>query len=155
MTDTIYRADAIGAVCRDCTMELYGKEECEVYKSGNCGSVNAISAPPSAEADPTVIRSRTFMPTKDFREWAKRIREVNPNAVVIPCDAEVVSAEAVQGEWKQTEINGYKYAVCDQCHLLADMVEKDGKFVMSMANADDEYANYCPNCGARMKGGAE
>ncbi len=37
------------------------------------------------------------MPTKDFKEWAKRIRETNPNAVVIPCDAEVVSAEAVQG----------------------------------------------------------
>ena len=33
------------------------------------------------------------MPTKDFNEWAKRIREVNPNAVVIPCDAEVVSAD--------------------------------------------------------------
>lgn len=52
---------------------------------------------PSAKAEPTVIRSRTFMPTKDFKEWAKRIRETNPNAVVIPCDAEVVSAEAVQG----------------------------------------------------------
>ena len=52
---------------------------------------------PSAEAETTVIRSRTLMPTKDFKEWAKRVREVNPNATVIPCDAEVVSAEAVQG----------------------------------------------------------
>ena len=42
---------------------------------------------------PTVIRSKTLMPTKDFKEWAKRIREVNPNAVVIPCDAEVMSAD--------------------------------------------------------------
>lgn len=49
---------------------------------------------PSAEAKPTVIRSRTLMPTKDFKEWAKRVREENPNAVIIPCDAEVVSAEA-------------------------------------------------------------
>ena len=57
---------------------------------------DAIKALPSAEAEPTVIRSRTLMPTKDFKEWAKRIRETNPNAVVIPCDAEVVSAEA---EW--------------------------------------------------------
>ena len=44
---------------------------------------------------PTVIRSKTLMPTKDFREWAKRIKEVNPNAVVLPCDAEVPSADAV------------------------------------------------------------
>lgn len=50
----------------------------------------------SAEAETTVIRSRTLMPTKDFKEWAKRIRETNPNAVVIPCDAEVVSTDAVE-----------------------------------------------------------
>ena len=49
-----------------------------------------------AEAGPKVIRSKTLLPTKDFKEWAKRVRETNPNAVVIPCDAEVVSAEAVQ-----------------------------------------------------------
>ena len=49
---------------------------------------------PSAEAEPTVIRSRTLMPSKDFKEWAKRVRETNPNAIVIPCDAEIVSAEA-------------------------------------------------------------
>lgn len=51
----------------------------------------------SADDEPTVIRSRTLMPTKDFKEWAKRVRETNPNAVVIPCDAEVASADAAQG----------------------------------------------------------
>ena len=55
-----------------------------------------IKALPSAEAEPTVIRCRTLLPTQDLEEWAKRVRETNPNAVVIPCDAEVVSAEA---EW--------------------------------------------------------
>lgn len=49
----------------------------------------------SADAVPTVIRSKTLMPTKDFKVWAKRIREENPNAVIIPCDAEVVSADSV------------------------------------------------------------
>lgn len=41
-----------------------------------------------ALSEPTVIRSRTLMPTKDFKEWAKRVRETNPNAIIIPCDAE-------------------------------------------------------------------
>ena len=54
-----------------------------------------IKDAPSADAVPTVIRSKTLLPTKDFKEWAKRIKEVNPNAVVIPCDAEVASADAI------------------------------------------------------------
>ena len=49
----------------------------------------------SAEVKPTVIRSKTLLPTKDFKEWAKRVRDGNPNVIVIPCDAEVVSADAV------------------------------------------------------------
>ena len=64
------------------------------------------------------------------------------------------SAERV-GEWKPIEIKGYPYVTCDQCGMLADMVDYDGKLVMSMANANETYANYCPNCGARMKGGTK
>lgn len=105
---------------------------------------------PSAEAEPTVIRSRTFMPTKDFKKWAERIREVNPNAVVIPCDAEVASAE-VQGEW--IGYNADKedwlrtdgtpiFLVCDKCHGI-------------VINNGSAHWNFCPNCGAKMmtKGG--
>lgn len=50
--------------------------------------------------EPTVIRSRTLMPTKDFKEWAKRVRETNPNAIVIPCDAE----EAVLNKMLEDEM---------------------------------------------------
>ena len=60
------------------------------------------------------------------------------------------SAEPKRGEWKPIELNGYPYMTCDQCGLLADMVSKDGEFVMSMANADEAYARFCPNCGAKM-----
>jgi hypothetical protein len=117
MTDTIYRADAIEAVAEDLASALnVSKDETRELAE------HALSALPSAENSnaktqnsnqetqksngdliyraedrPTVIRSRSLMPTKDFMEWAKRVRETNPNAVVIPCDAEVVSAEAVQG----------------------------------------------------------
>ena len=87
-TDLISRADAIDAVA-SITMSIHLSDVI-------CDKLLAL---PSADAEPTVIRSRTLLPTKDFKEWAKRIKEVNTNAVVIPCDAEVVSADAVQGEW--------------------------------------------------------
>ena len=89
MTDLIKREDAIEAV----RLET-GKLGRGLLGRGDI--IDIISALPSAEAEPTVIRSKTLMPTKDFKEWAKRLRETNPNAVVIPCDAEVISAEA---EW--------------------------------------------------------
>lgn len=65
----------------------------EVISSGHRKAV--IDMAIEALSEPTVIRSRTLLPTKDFKEWAKRIKEVNPNVIVIPCDAEVVSADAV------------------------------------------------------------
>lgn len=62
-----------------------------------------INDAPTIEAETTIIRSRTLMPTKDFKKWAKRVKETNPNAVVIPCDAEVVSADAVSREESEVE----------------------------------------------------
>jgi len=132
---------------------------------------------PSAE--PTVIRSKTLLPTKDFKEWAKRVRETNPNAVVIPCDAEVVSADAVsrefyedavkanigivienrklkaqiesadavQGEWIEVEdYNGDVHYKCDQC---------GEEWTFPYGTPEENNANFCPNCGANMKGGAK
>lgn len=84
-TDLISRADAMN--------EFVPKEE---YYGETVHDI--LSEIPSADAEPTVIRSRTLMPTKDFKEWAKRIRETNPNVIVIPCDAEVVSADAIEEE---------------------------------------------------------
>lgn len=50
-----------------------------------------------AEAKPIVIRCKTLLGEDDFKRIAERIKEENQNVIVIPCDAEVVSAEAVQG----------------------------------------------------------
>ena len=86
-TDLISRADAIKAVA-SITMSIHLSDVI-------CDKLLAL---PSADAEPTVIRSKTLLPTKDFKEWAKRVRETNPNVIVIPCDAEVVSADAVQGD---------------------------------------------------------
>ena len=85
--------------------------------------IDNILALPSADAEPTVIRSRTLLPTKDFKEWAKRVRETNPNAVVIPCDAEVVSADAVHG-WrigKPTEQGKYMVTLDSFGHKHIDL----------------------------------
>ena len=95
MTDLISRADAIETVLtyfipRSHTGER-GEHEEDFVRT-------IFKALPSADVEPTVIRSITLLPTKDFKEWAKRIKEVNPNAVVIPCDAEVVLADAVSRE---------------------------------------------------------
>lgn len=101
-TDTptvlISKEDAIDTICKEWCYVTFANcpHADDGFRCDGCDDVEAINALPSAEAEPTVIRSRTLMPTKDFKEWAKRIRETNPNAVVIPCDAEVVSAEAVQ-----------------------------------------------------------
>lgn len=100
--DLIRRTEAIEAVMaegRKVYTSEYANAERIIYEAD---AVEALAMLPSAEAEQTVIRSRTLMPTKDFKEWAKRIRETNPNAVVIPCDAEVVSAEAVQ-RWRSGE----------------------------------------------------
>lgn len=75
-----------------------------------------------ALSEPTVIRSRTLMPTKDFKEWAKRVRETNPNVIVIPCDAE----EAVLNKMLEEEMivlpQDYVKAVrCKDCrHRVHD-----------------------------------
>lgn len=103
--------------------------------------MDRIKALPSAEAKPTVIRSKTLLPTKDFKEWAKRVRDGNPNVIVIPCDAEVVSADAVQGEWI----------------WRTDIPIGDGRtsagYICSNCGKDYWHGNvfnFCPSCGARM-----
>ncbi len=129
VNDLISRADAIEAMADNL--------------SGGCSTwaylnlEKAIKALPSADAEPTVVRCKTMIPYGDFREWAKRIREDNPNVIVIPFDAEVVSAEAVQGEWKHT-ITWQPY--CSNCEYVF--------------GEDEEFSpfwNYCPMCGARME----
>ena len=90
MTDLINRADAIEAV-GGVVIDEFDVSPTRGYDVAE----KALSALPSTDAEPIVIRAKTLLPTKDFKEWAKRIREVNPNAVVIPCDSEVASADAV------------------------------------------------------------
>lgn len=144
MKDTIYRADAIELLTEivfDEPPYFDSETLCRLYVEEQ---INTLPSAEIAETDPIVIRSRTLLPTKDFMEWAKRIKKVNPNAVVIPCDAEVASAEAVQGEWKYLHgsIGSYMTIHCPFCgNTFSDVAEW-------------KY-NFCPNCGADMRGGGD
>lgn len=95
-SDLISRADAIALLTEivfDEPPYFDSETLCRLYAEEQ---INTLPSAEIAETESIAIRSRTLMPTKDFKEWAKRIREVNPDAIVIPCDAEVVSAET---EW--------------------------------------------------------
>ena len=145
MRDTIYRDDAIGAVAEDLASVLnVSKDETRELAE------HALSALPSAgpqtgelisREEPTVIRSRTFMPTKDFKEWAERIRDVNPNAVVIPCDAEVVSAEAEEHRiYKDVYNTGKAHASADAVHgwiPCSERLPDVGELVLITQNRGD------------------
>ena len=111
--------------------ELVTEENKEI-EFAHSYALNVIRNAPTAEAKPTVIRSKTLLPTKDFMEWAKRIKEVNPNAVVIPCDAEVASSEAVHG-WipcskrlPENTVEWKAYITCNEAGSICTTFWADG-----------------------------
>lgn len=58
-------------------------------------------------------------------------------------------AKAVQGEWIESELDK-DFRVCSVCKNKGykDKMAWRTEFIKS-------YLNFCPNCGAKMKGGAE
>lgn len=112
----------------DMAIEALQREEAE--EKGYCHRIKPKEYL-SADAVPTVIRSKTLMPTKDFKVWAKRIREENPNAVIIPCDAEVVSADSV--------------VRCKDCKHRPHLENKDGaEYGFNVVDDDGASFGVCP-----------
>ena len=117
--DLISRADAIEAVCGACCDDGKKYEKCTIYRRGLCADVEALEALPSADAEPTVIRAKTFMRKEDFDKFAEDIKRQGENVICIPCDAEVVSADAVpQLRQKDTLI------IADALRYLAEDTER-------------------------------
>lgn len=80
---------------------------------------------------------------ESFCKWCKDGRLQGAEFVWDCIVPNVPSADAVQGEWIYVD-NYYRLATCSHCHRVT-MFEKWGE--------DIKPYNFCPNCGARMKGG--
>ena len=143
-SDLISRADAIKALSEYYEYSIRMVDEI----------TDLLNSLPSVSANPTVIRCTTFWNEEDFKEWADRIKEQNKgnNIIVIPCEAECVSAERV-GVWiekekhedEDTHITEWQSARCSLC----------GKYLTTPFMYYFTDYPYCPSCGAKMKGGAE
>lgn len=85
----------------------------------------------------------------------------NPHLIPIYGDCEdVVNAlydagyrKQSEGEWKQTtEPLGAHDVDCVECSICGESWVLDEEFDYDVVK---DFWNFCPNCGARMKGGAE
>ena len=65
-----------------------------------------IGIPPSVSAEPIVVKCKMAFSKEDFEKWAEDIKKQGENIIVIPYDAECVSAERV-GEWTKEELKQF------------------------------------------------
>lgn len=129
---------------------LYNIKDGKLFKyKANGGTVRTYPIVPSAEVKPMVIRTKTIMSEEDYDRFAEDIKRQGENIICIPCDAEVVYSEAVQGEWEDMEIqcNPYPPIFCVECSACGYRVGRE-TFL-------ENTFNFCPNCGAMMKGEEE
>ena len=150
MSDLISRADAIKAI-RKCKFE--SDMPSYWYRGMECAQ-DIISAIPSAETHE--IRTETHgvcLISKDDAMGAVQ-DHFNANGFKGYDDGQKMmdrikalpSAEAVQGEWKPFDLTwGRNIYFCTVCKESTEV---------PTVNGQPSY-NYCPNCGTRMKGGAE
>lgn len=98
--------------------------------------IDRIKALPSADAEQVTSKLKSVEISTDKGDESTMSQ---PNG-------KLESADAEQGEWKfvDHEVFAGEY-FCSICGKRAE-VDLYGEWILS---------NYCPNCGARMKGGAE
>ena len=160
MSDLISRADAIEAVAQQWLFEASAEspyvndDDIDDYRKL---AEELLSDIPSAEAvqnytewlEKIIVDAETFEwlceDTND-KEWCED--NCHYSSIQAEClrhlyeaDNGGADAEAVQGEWKRVETRTYK-GECTNCgfrHIFMD-------------GHDSQY-RFCPNCGARMKGG--
>ena len=148
MSDLIRRSVLIDEICRS---SIY-KWSVEEDQAAHNWALNIINSQPSVESSKGDLISRadaieavkdTILKRFNLADWYEEMLncgvEIEDRINALP------SADAVQGEWKQEyrkTANGVDFCViaCSECDYY---------------DAQMHYYNYCPSCGARMKGGAE
>lgn len=100
----------------------------------------AIEALSKVNAEPIVIRAKTFMRKEDFDNWAADIKKQNKSIVCIPCDAEVVSADEV--------------VRCKDCKYQQFYINDNESFHCNMVglvnrHLDDGHGEFFCSCGER------
>lgn len=75
MTDYIKRADAIDAVCKECSERWEHYKECDLYKDGQCFEITALKALPSAELPLTKLKQEFGLAdaVSRYAEWLEKI----------------------------------------------------------------------------------
>ena len=125
-------------------MSKYYKAD-EVEKLLNCGCAYAIRDLPTIEVSEDCITRKWLKENAkvlgDYYEntvWAVPLSILEEAPSVVPTGRKNRQVERAEGEWIYT--GQYPYDKCSLCGTLVDSY--DGW-------------NYCPNCGAKMKGASD
>lgn len=144
MSDLIRRSGAIEAVCEECEWERKCHEECQ--------HIETLKSLPSAETvDCTDFVLWLLDEIMDEENWelnavangeiiARKLKKLGLLKVKDGYYVRTPSAEAVTGEWIQKDM--YADRFCSKCNY-------------TVWDSEAEEYNFCPNCGAKMKGGED
>ncbi len=163
--DLISRADAINVMCR----HICGVDYCGC--ATDCKEIKGIMELPSAESEKTVyIPDTKAIPTarscvdlaekvtatfydEEHEEWTQQTVTI-ADVLDSVCDEYTILPSAERtGHWIRTLADLEEgFVTCDKCGMQFDyyMLDQLGGEIENVY-----FTNYCPNCGARMKGEEE
>lgn len=121
---------------KECIHNCYYCQHFKWSKKKACSYCDVIDNAPTVEPEKVLVANVTF--DKDQLEQIVRDRVIEPiknGELVLQTD------ERPHGEWIEPfESNGKTYHKCTHCHISSELIL---------------FGNFCPNCGADMRGGED